>query len=166
MACNINIPELKILPQNKIDSWPKFIKRLKIATIATDFEHKVNIEDSEQKAAETEKRTRAALLNAIGEKEIEIFLRIRHWSGCIRYAALVTKFEEYFRGTENKTILRHRLFNSRQKPEEEQLDFSKRMKGLSSQCQLADLKSDITVQTILKRLKMISCGSHCYRKQI
>ena len=73
MACNINIPELKILPQNKIDSWPKFIKRLKIATIATDFEHKVNIEDSEQKAAETEKRTRAALLNAIGEDKIEIF---------------------------------------------------------------------------------------------
>ena len=44
MACNINIPELKIQPQNEIDSWLKFINRFKIATIATDFGHKVNIE--------------------------------------------------------------------------------------------------------------------------
>ena len=56
MACNINITELKIQPHNEIDSWLKFINRFKIATIAIDIEHKVNIEENEQKAAETEKR--------------------------------------------------------------------------------------------------------------
>ena len=72
----------------------------------------------------------------------------------IRYAALVTRFDEYFRGRENKNILRHRLFNSRQKPEEEIFDFIKRMKRLASQSQLANLESDITVQAIIKRLEV------------
>ena len=90
-----------------MDRWLKFINRFKIATIAIDFGHKVNIEDVEQKAAETEKRKGTALLNAIGENGMEIF----KWFGIklenIRNERLVTRFEEYLRGKENKTILRH-----------------------------------------------------------
>ena len=120
MACNINIPELKIQPKNEMTSRLKFINRFKIAAIATDFGHKANIEDEEQKAAEKEKRKEAALLKAIGEDEIETFEGFGIEVDDIKYAALVTRFEEYFRGRENKTILRHKLFNSRQKPGEEQ----------------------------------------------
>ena len=34
MAYKISIPELKIQPQNEMDSWQKFINYFKIATIA------------------------------------------------------------------------------------------------------------------------------------
>ena len=71
----------------------------------------------------------------------------------IRYERLVTRFEEYVRGRENKTILRHRLFNSRQKPGEEQSGFIKRMKRLASQCQLAALESDMAVHAIINGLE-------------
>ena len=101
-----------------MDSWLKFINRFKIATIATDFGHKMNIDDEVQKTAETEKRKRAALLNAIEKDEMEIFEGFCIKVEDIRYERLVTRFEEYFRGKENKTILRHMLFNSRQKPGE------------------------------------------------
>ena len=96
MACKINIPELKIQPQNEMDSWLKFINRFKIATIATDFGHKINIEDEVQKAAETEKRKEAALLNAIGEDGMKIFAGFGIEVEDIRYKRVVTRFEEYF----------------------------------------------------------------------
>ena len=98
MACKINIPELKIQPQNKMDSWLKFINRFKIATIATDFGNKINIEDEVQKAAETEKRKGAALLNAIGKDRMEIFEGFGIEVKDIRYERAVTRFEEYFIG--------------------------------------------------------------------
>ena len=113
MACTINIPELKIQPQNEINNWLKFINRFKIATIATDFGHRVNIEDEIQKAAETEKRKGAALLNAIGEDRMEISERFGIEAEDIDYERLVTRLEEYFKGRENKTISRQRLFSSR-----------------------------------------------------
>ena len=153
MACKINIPELKIQPQNEMDSWLKFINRFKIATIATDFGYKINMEDEVQKAAETEKRKGAALLNAIGEDGMEIFEGFGIEVEDIRYERVVARFEEYFRGRENKTILRHRLFNSRQKPGEEQSDFIKRMKRLASQCQLAALENDMAVHAIINGLE-------------
>ena len=66
MACKIKLPELKMQPQNEMDSWLKFLNHFKIATIATDVRHKVNIEDEEQKASEAEKKEGVALPNAIG----------------------------------------------------------------------------------------------------
>ena len=116
MACKINIPELEIQQQNKMDSWLNFINRFKIDTIVTDFRHKINIKDEVQKSAETEKRKGVALLNAIGEDRMEIFEGFGIEVEDIKDERLVTRFEEYFRGRKNKTILGHRLFNSRWKP--------------------------------------------------
>ena len=144
MACKINLPELKMQPQNEMDSWLKFLNLFKIATIATDFRHKVDIEDEEQKAAEAEKRKGVALPNAIGENGMEIFEELGIEVENIRYESLVTRFEEYFTGRENKTILRHR---------EEQSDFIQIIKRLASQCQLAALESDMAVHAIINRLE-------------
>ena len=82
-----------------MDIWLKFINSFKIATITTDFGHKVHIKE-------------AAVVNAIREDKMKIFEGFGIDVDDIRYAAPVTGFEEYFRGRENKTILRHRLFNS------------------------------------------------------
>ena len=116
----------------------------------TDFGRKVNIENKKQKAAETKKRIGPALLNAIGKDKMKSFEEFGIEVDDIRYAALMTGFEQYFRRRENKTILQYRLFNSRQKPGEEQADFMKKLKRLASQCQLASLESGITVQAIIK----------------
>ena len=71
--------------------------RFKIATIATDFGHKVNIVDQKQKTVETEKKTGAALLNAIRENRKEIFEGFGIKVEDIRYAELVTRFKEHFK---------------------------------------------------------------------
>ena len=94
MACNINIPELKIQPQNEIDSWLKFINRFKIATIATDFGHKVNIEDRIQKTKQMEKRKGEALLNLKESIEWKFFKGFGFKVEDIRYERLVTRFEK------------------------------------------------------------------------
>ena len=72
------------------------------------------------------------MLHAIAKKKIEFFEGFGIEVDDIKYTVLVTKFEKYFKEKKNKTILRHRLFNSRQKPGEKKLYFIKKIKRLAS----------------------------------
>ena len=153
MAARISIPPLVIERDNETDSWRKFRRRFEIAAITVDFGAKVDIEDAQERAAKVNKRKGAALLTSLGEEGMVIFDTFEMEVEEISYDELVGRFNEYFGGRENKTILRHRFLCMQQEPGESLSAFVQRVETASHQCQLRNMREDLAVHVVIKGLR-------------
>ena len=149
MAGKFKIAELKVEKHNEVESWKRFKNRFEIAALTVDFGAKVVEDDAEKKAAEISKRKAATLVCNLGETGMAIFETFNIKVEELRYDDIVTKFENYFEGRENKTMLRHRFLNSKQQPGEELTTFIQRISALATSSKLGDLEDDLIVHVII-----------------
>lgn len=148
----INIPQLRVEESNELDSWARFIKRFKIATIGMKFKEKLAADDATDQTREEQHRKGAALLHSIGEEGMTIFDTFNVDVDDIEYDSLVKKFEEHFAGRENKLILRHRFLNCKQMNEERITVYISRVSGLAAKCALGGMRDDLVVQIVINNM--------------
>lgn len=147
------IQPMVVEAHNETESWSRFRKRFEIASLSVDYTKNITEEDAEIKAATASQFKGAALLSSIGEEGMEIFYNFNIEVNDIRYETLIERFEDYFGGRENKTILRHRFLTLVQGEEESLSDFTTRATRCSKQCQLGELQDDMTVHIVIKGIK-------------
>ena len=82
----------------------------------------------------------------------------------IGYKTLIDKFEHYFAGRENKTILCHRFLNLKQKEDEEIHEFIQRVLNQTGQCQLGTLKNDLAIHLIINKLQQEDLKTELLKK--
>lgn len=149
MSVKVNIPPFQIEELNETESWLRFKQRFGIAILNVDFTKNIEETEDADRQRVISQRKGGALLTAMGEKGMRIFYEFRIPLEDIRYDTVVDRFDTYFRGRENKTILRHRMMKQKQGENEPLSDYIARVVDLSMGCQLGDLREDMAIHVML-----------------
>ena len=164
MASNIQIQPLKVETHNETESWRRFLRRFEVAAINVDFGAKVTKTGADLKK-EVSKRKAASLLSCMGDEGMAIFDTFGLEVQDIKYEELRGRFDQYFSGRENKTILRHRFLSMGQREGESLSDFVQRVKSASGPCGWGDMSEDMPVHVVLKGLVNEELKGELLRKE-
>jgi len=153
MASKLRVGELKIERHNELESWRRFLRRFEVAAVTIDFGAKVKLEDEGEKEREVSKIKAATLVGNLGEEGLAIFDTFKIEVEDLQYVELKGRFDEYFKGRENKVVLRHRFLNLKQSQGEELVAFAERVRAQAASCQLDAMEEDLTMHVIINGIR-------------
>lgn len=93
---------------------------------------------------ETDARKVVILLNSVGQEALPIFNSFNVDMSKIKYNDLLKKFETHFMPKVNISMERHRLFNRKQRSDEDIESYATDLKNISLQCDIQDCPSLLT----------------------
>lgn len=127
---NIGPPTLKT-SNNMPLAWRNFVSSLKIYLRASGLEK------------EPDTRKVAILLSLIGEDAMEVYYSFNVDLDTVKFEDLIKKFECHYMPKVNVVIERHKLFNRKQRTDEDIETFSTDLKNISLNCNLGPVHDDL-----------------------